>query len=61
MVNGHYVIDGHCHIYPEKIAARAIAGTSAFYDIEFPNIGTVEDLIKCGKEAGYDHFIVQIP
>lgn len=59
MVNGHYVIDAHCHIYPEKIAARAIAGTSAFYDIEFPNIGTVEDLIKCGKEAGYDHFIVQ--
>ena len=27
MINGNYVIDAHCHIYPEKIAARAVAGT----------------------------------
>ena len=31
MVNGIYVIDSHCHIYPEKIAERAAQGTSAFY------------------------------
>ena len=32
MKNGYFVIDTHCHIYPEKIAAKAVAGTDKFYD-----------------------------
>ena len=35
MVNGIYTIDAHCHIYPEKIAARAVAGTDNFYGENF--------------------------
>ena len=60
MVNGNYVIDAHCHIYPEKIAARAVAGTDAFYGTtaRCPH-GTVTELLEVGAKAGTDHFIVQ--
>ena len=46
MVNGIYTIDAHCHIYPEKIAAKAVAGTDNFYGENSVGIGTVEDLIE---------------
>lgn len=55
----YYVIDSHCHIYPEKIAARAVAGTDAFYNEHSFGKGTVEDLIATEEKAGIDHFIVQ--
>ncbi len=59
MVNGIYTIDAHCHIYPEKIAAKAIAGTDKFYGAASVGSGTVSDLISRGTAAGVDHFIVQ--
>lgn len=59
MVNGIFTIDSHCHIYPEKIAAKAVAGTDNFYDTRSVGKGTVEDLIDRGGKAGIDHFIVQ--
>ena len=31
--NKFYAIDCHCHIYPEKIASKAVAGTDHFYGI----------------------------
>ncbi len=55
----YYVIDSHCHIYPEKIAARAVAGTDAFYDEHSFGKGTTDDLIEWEEKAGIDHFIVQ--
>lgn len=59
MINGIYAIDAHCHIYPEKIAERAVAGTDNFYGLNSVYGGTVVDLIKKGTDAGIDHFIVQ--
>ncbi len=59
MVNGIYTIDAHCHIYPEKIASRAVAGTDNFYGEHSVGEGTVSDLIERGTKAGVDHFIVQ--
>jgi len=59
MINGIYVIDAHCHIYPEKIAERAVAGTDGFYGLNSVYKGTVSDLVEKGTEAGIDHFIVQ--
>lgn len=60
MVHGNFVIDAHCHIYPDKIAARAVAGTDAFYGTtaRCPS-GTVGELLEVGTKAGTDHFIVQ--
>ncbi len=59
MVNGIYTVDAHCHIYPEKIAARAVAGTDNFYGENSVGTGTVDDLIETETNAGVDHFIVQ--
>ena len=60
MVEGKYrVIDAHCHIYPDKIASRAVAGTDGFYGINSTCKGTVSDLEFVGGAAGVDHFLVQ--
>ncbi len=57
--NKYYVIDAHCHIYPEKIAARAVAGTDGFYGEHSFGDGTVSGLLEVGDKAGIDHYIVQ--
>lgn len=58
----YFVIDAHCHIYPEKIAKKAAGAICTFY--EAPNVrphgdGTVDMLIQNGTAAGIDKFIVQ--
>lgn len=53
------MIDSHCHIYPEKIAAKAVGGTDNFYGVVSFCKGTVEDLLERGKSAGIDKFVVQ--
>lgn len=57
--NKYYVIDAHCHIYPEKIAARAVAGTDGFYGEHSFGDGTVNGLLEVGDKNGIDHYIVQ--
>lgn len=59
MVNGYYVIDAHCHIYPEKIAAKAVAGTDNFYGETSFGTGTTAQLRELTAETGTDHYIVQ--
>lgn len=60
MVNGKFLaIDAHCHIYPEKIAARAVGGTDNFYGVHSTADGTVRQLKQMGAEAGIDRFVVQ--
>ncbi len=59
MINNIEIIDAHCHIYPEKIASRAVAGTDTFYGEKSLCKGTASDLIEIGKKAGIDRFIVQ--
>ena len=59
MFKGYYVIDAHCHIYPEKIAERAVGGTDKFYGVVSVNKGTITDLLERGDKTGVDKFIVQ--
>lgn len=40
------IIDSHCHIYPEKIAKKAVAAIGNFYGIDMKCKGTVEDLLN---------------
>ena len=54
-----FTVDAHCHIYPEKIAARAINGTDTFYGLHSQKNGIVSDMIKEGTVLGIDHFVVQ--
>lgn len=59
MKNGFEIWDAHCHVYPEKIAARAVAGTDAFYSTVAAGRGTIPDLIAAGTAAGVDRFVIQ--
>lgn len=59
MRNGYTIIDSHCHIYPEKIAAKAVAGTDTFYDTVAKCDGTAGSLLQINKEVGIDHSLVQ--
>lgn len=54
-----YVIDSHCHVYPQKIAAAAVSATDAFYGIVSDFDGTVERLSDQMKDSGVDHSIIQ--
>lgn len=62
MKNEYYVIDAHCHVYPDKIAHKAAGAISTFYDrseVKPHGDGTVSMLISDGIDAGIDKFIVQ--
>ena len=52
------IIDCHCHIYPEKIAAKAVESIGRFYDIEMDNNGTLADLKSAGAAAGITHYLI---
>lgn len=54
----HPIIDCHCHIYPEKIAAKAVEGIGSFYNIPMSNGGTTEDMLAASEKAGITHSIV---
>lgn len=57
------VIDFHAHIYPDKIAAKAVENIGAFYTLPMHGEGTVKGLLEsAGKgkdgEGGIDRFVV---
>jgi len=57
--NKYEVIDAHCHIYPEKIVDRAVAGTDAFYSTHAACRGVAGELLEIGERVGIDRFVVQ--
>ena len=59
MKQNYTVIDSHCHVYPEKIAARAVESTDHFYDTHAHGLGTVTDLLTKGAAAGCDGYVIQ--
>lgn len=55
-----HLIDAHCHIYPEKIARKAVDGINHFYD-GLPGDhfdGTMDTLLQAADAEGVDHHIV---
>ena len=59
MINQYTIIDSHCHVYPEKIAARAVESTDHFYNTHAHGQGTVADLLTVGGAAGCDGYVIQ--
>ena len=55
------VIDFHAHIYPEKIAGRALTNVWEFYKIHMQLDGTVGTLLENGRRGGIDRFVVFSP
>ena len=54
------IIDAHAHIFPNKIAEKAVAGIGNFYsNLTMELDGTAEGLLRSGGSAGVDMFLVQ--
>ena len=60
-MKAYTIIDAHCHIYPEKIAAKAVAGTDTFYELSQGSAfgGTTAELLQIQKDTRISRFIVQ--
>ena len=54
------IIDAHAHIYPEKIAAKAVDAVGQFYNVEMyaQGNGTPEHLLESFRNCGITHAIV---
>lgn len=54
------IIDTHCHIYPDKIANKAVDAVSTFYQglSNEHHDGTTKTLLESGKKAGITGFVV---
>lgn len=52
------IIDFHAHIFPEKIAAKAVGATGSYYGIQMHLAGTVGDLINSMTLSGIDRTLV---
>lgn len=54
------IIDAHAHIYPEKIAARAVSAVGQFYGVEqsMAGAGSPADLLAVTQRSEITHFIV---
>lgn len=52
------IVNAHCHIYPEKIASKAVIGIRDFYDLDMSLDGTVAGLLKDGEKIGATHYLI---
>ena len=52
------VINAHCHIYPDKIASKAVKGIRDFYDLDMSLNGKTDDLIRDGNKVGVVHYLI---
>ena len=52
------IIDFHAHVYPDKIADKAVQNIGRFYNIKIDQEGTVENLLKIGRQACIDKFLI---
>jgi predicted TIM-barrel fold metal-dependent hydrolase len=52
------IVDVHCHIYPEKVASKAVESVGRFYGVEMQGLGTVGDLLSRQEQAGVSASIV---
>ena len=52
------IIDCHCHIYPEKIAEKAVSGIGNFYHLDMEYDGKLETLVKENQKYGITHSLI---
>ena len=52
------IIDCHCHIYPEKIVDKAVAGIGKFYNLTMHTDGKLSTLLKESDECGITHSLI---
>lgn len=52
------IIDSHVHIFPDKIAEKAVAGIGDFYGLSMNYDGRLDTVLMEGKKAGIDKFLI---
>lgn len=52
------IADAHTHIYPKKIADKAVHAVGDFYHIPMTCGGTAEDLLASGEQIGTQSYLV---
>jgi len=52
------IFDIHTHIFPEKIADKAVGAIGEYYGIEMDGNGTAEALLESGSKIGVDKYLV---
>ena len=52
------IIDSHVHIFPDKIAEKAVAGIGKFYDLPMRHDGKLDTVFTEGRKAGIDKFVI---
>ncbi len=53
------IIDSHCHVYPQAIAAKAVKGVSDFYDgVKSYGDGLASSMLRRWRERGIGHAVV---
>ncbi len=52
------IIDCHCHVYPDKIADKAVDSIRSFYSIDMGYDGRATTLIEKGRRNGVKHYVV---
>lgn len=56
--NENKIIDMHAHIFPDKIAGRAVESIGDYYNIPMAGAGTVDGLLKGGHKIGVSKYVV---
>lgn len=52
------IIDSHCHVYPDKIASKAVEGIGKFYNLGMCYDGKYSTLVEHGSSVGVKHYVI---
>ena len=52
------IIDSHCHIYPDKIADKAVEAIGQFYNLDMYYDGRYSTLVDFGSKIGVKHYVI---
>lgn len=52
------IVDAHCHIYPDKIADKAVEAIGNFYDLSMYYDGRYSTLVEYGSKIGVKHYVI---
>lgn len=57
-MSGERIIDAHAHIFPDKIAEKAVVSIGDFYDLKMRRQGTAEALLADGAVIGTERYLI---
>lgn len=52
------IIDMHAHIFPDKVAERAVASIGQYYGVPMVGGGTIQGLLESGKKINVHKYVV---